>query len=205
MRAYLDGLERLKSSGKPLSSVSSVASFFVSRVDTLTDKLLSERIAQGATQLEPLLGQAANANAILAYRDYQRVFESETFAPLRAAGARVQRPLWASTSTKNPAYPDTKYVDPLIGPNTVNTIPPATLAAIRDHGTAQRTIDRDPAEAEQVMSSLAEAGIDFDAVTAQLLTNGVKAFADSFDTLMGDIDAKRVGLSASPTSATAKT
>jgi len=191
MKAYLDGLNRLRKAGKPIDSISSVASFFVSRVDTLTDKLLTERIGKGEKPLEALLGLAANANAKLAYARYQEVFEGESFAELRSAGARVQRPLWASTSTKNPAYPDTLYVDPLIGPKTVNTLPPQTLDAIRDHGTAARTIDRDVDQARAALEQIRAAGIDFNAVTDELLAAGVKAFADSFTKLIADIDAKR--------------
>ena len=197
MQAYLHGLRKLDQTGQPLHAVASVASFFVSRIDTLTNKRLGERIEKGERNLEPLLGQAANASAKIAYDRYQAVFEGAPFAELRAAGARVQRPLWASTSTKNPAYPDTKYVDPLIGPNTVNTLPPHTLDAVRDHGIAARTIDQDVDQAHATMEKLRAAGIDFEAVTAELRTAGVKAFADSFEKLLVDIDAKRAALAAS--------
>jgi len=197
MQAYLAGLRKLRQAGKPLDAVASVASFFVSRIDTLTDKRLGERIEKGQKDLEPLLGQAAVASAKIAYDRYQAVFEGAPFAELRAAGARVQRPLWASTSTKNPAYPDTKYVDPLIGPNTVNTLPPHTLDAVRAHGIAARTIDQDVDQAHATMERLRAAGLDFDAVTAELLTAGVEAFADSFEQLLADIDAKRTALAAS--------
>lgn len=191
MRAYLDGLDTLRKSGRPLSGVASVASFFISRVDTLVDDMLGARIAEGARQLEPLLGQAANANAKLAYSLFQQHFVGEPFADLLEAGARPQRPLWASTSAKNPAYPDTKYVDPLIGPNTVNTLPPATLDALRDHGVAAQTIEQNVDEARRVMAALREGGIDMEAVTDRLLTEGVRAFADSFDKLLADVAAKR--------------
>jgi transaldolase len=194
MQAYLDGLRKLRQAGKPLDAVASVASFFVSRIDTLTDKQLGERIEKGQKDLEPLLGQAANASAKIAYDRYQAIFEGAPFTELRAAGARVQRPLWASTSTKNPAYPDTKYVAPLIGPNTVNTLPPHTLDAVRDHGIATRTIDQDVDQAHTTMEKLRTAGLDFDAITAQLLVDGVKAFADSFGKLLADIETKRAKL-----------
>lgn len=197
MQAYLDGLRKLHQGGKPLDTVASVASFFVSRIDTLTDKRVKERIEAGEKDLEPLFGQAAVASAKIAYDRYQAVFGGEPFAELRAAGARVQRPLWASTSTKNPAYPDTKYVDPLIGPNTVNTLPPVTLDAIRDHATAARTIDQHVDQAHAAFDQLRAAGIDFDAITDQLLTEGIKAFADSFEKLLADIEAKRAKVAAS--------
>jgi transaldolase len=191
VQAYLDGLRKLRQAGKPLDAVASVASFFVSRIDTLTDKRLGERIEKAREDLEPLLGQAANASAKIAYDRYRTVFEGAPFAELRAVGARVQRPLWASTSTKNPAYPDTKYVDPLIGPNTVNTLPPHALDAVRDHGIAARTIDQDVDQAHTTMKELRAGGIDLDAITDQLLVDGVKAFADSFERLLADIETKR--------------
>ncbi len=194
MDAYLAGLRHRQAEGRPLGQVASVASFFVSRVDTLVDKLLAERIAAGKTGLETLRGQAAVANAKIAYERFQHVFGAEQFAPLRRLGARVQRPLWASTSTKNPDYSSTKYVDPLIGPDTVNTVPMQTLDAIRQHATAARTIDVDVEEAYAVMEKLRLADIDMAAVTAELLDEGVRLFADSYDKLIADLDAKRRGL-----------
>ncbi|MGE0479276.1 MAG: transaldolase [Phycisphaerae bacterium] len=194
MQAYLDGLHRLHASRRPLASVSSVASFFVSRVDTLVDRLLKERIAAGADGLEHLLGKAAIANAKIAYGRYKAVFAGEPFALLRDAGARVQRPLWASTSTKDPAYTPTKYVDPLIGPNTVNTLPPQTLDALRLEGNIAQALDTDLEYNHGIMQQLAAAGIDLTAVTDQLLREGVQAFADSFEQLLRDIDAKRAAL-----------
>lgn len=190
-QAYIDGLRKLQADGRPLRFVSSVASFFVSRVDTLVDRLLNERIAAGEHRLEPLRGHAAVANARIAYQRFKEIFEGERFAALRAAGAHVQRPLWASTSTKNPEYPDTKYVDALIGPNTVNTVPPETLQAIRDHAQVARAIDLDVEDAFAMIERIQAAGIDMKAVTDQLLVEGVKAFADSFDKLLADIEAKR--------------
>jgi transaldolase len=168
-----------------------VASFFVSRVDTLTDEVLQHRIAEGEGHLEPLLGQAAVANAKIAYARYKSVFEGPDFEDLRVAGGRVQRPLWASTSTKNPKYPDTLYVDPLIGVNTVNTVPPATLDALRDHAVTAQTIEEGLDRAEAVMKDLAGIQVDMEWVTACLLDQGVKAFVDSFDKLLADVEKKR--------------
>jgi transaldolase len=197
-RAYIEALAARRAAGKPVDRVASVASFFVSRVDTLVDKLLDERIAAttDATQkgwLESLKGKAAIANARIAYQIFERLFspESEGWAPLAAAGAAVQRPLWASTSVKNPAYPDTMYVDELIGPHTVNTMPRPTITAFLDHGTVARTIDRDLAVAEKTMADLAAAGIDIDAVTAQLEEEGIASFAKSYDALLDGVAAKR--------------
>ncbi|MEP0847302.1 MAG: transaldolase [Phycisphaerae bacterium] len=190
-QAYLDGLRQLQADGRPLRFVSGVASFFVSRVDTLVDKLLNERIAAGEHRLEPLRGHAAVANARIAYQRFREIFEGERFATLRAAGAHVQRPLWASTSTKNPEYPDTKYVDALIGPNTVNTLPPETLAAARDHAHVARTIDLDVEDSFTMIERLQSAGIDMKAVTDQLLVEGVQAFAASFEKLLAETEAKR--------------
>ncbi|MDE2860156.1 MAG: transaldolase [Chloroflexota bacterium] len=186
MDAYISGLEDLAAAGGDVSSVASVASFFVSRVDTAVDGLLSESGASAE-----LMGKAAIANARLAYRSFCEAFGGERFAALRAKGARVQRPLWASTSTKNPAYSDLLYIDNLIGPDTVNTMPPATLTAFIDHGEVRRTIDSDDAGAEQTLADLEAAGVSMDAVTGKLLADGVKAFADSFELLLANVEAKR--------------
>jgi transaldolase len=191
MEAYLDGLRVMQQRGRPIHRVASVASFFVSRIDTLVDQLLTAQIEAGEASLGTLRGQAAIASAKIAYDRYRAVFEAESFAVLRAAGARVQRPLWASTSTKNPAYPDTKYVDTLVGPDTVNTLPPNTLDALRDHGTAARTIDLDVEEAYAVVERLTTAGIDMEQVTARLLADGVRLFAESFEKMIADIEAQR--------------
>lgn len=196
MDAYLDGVERLQASGKPLSLVSSVASFFVSRVDTLVDKMLQQRIDGGDSGLQSLLGKAAVANAKIAYAKFREVFEGARFAKLRANGARVQRPLWASTSTKNPEYSPTKYVDALIGPYTVNTVPPATLELIQENVVPAQTLEQDVDGARETMRQLGEAGIDMRAVTAQLLSEGVASFAKSFEELLADVDRKRTALSA---------
>lgn len=194
MQAYLDGLRTFRISGRPLASVASVASFFVSRVDSAVDKQLQEKISADQDHYESLLGLAAGANAKIAYERYKSVFRGEPFAELSAAGARVQRPLWASTSAKNPNYPDLKYVDPLIGPNTVNTVPPDTLDKIRDHAVVAQTIEQSLEQDHDAMNRLSAAGIDMKAVTDDLLTAGVKSFADSFEQLLADIDAKRRAL-----------
>jgi transaldolase len=190
MHAYIEGLRKLRDAGKPLSLVSSVASFFISRVDSMVDGILQKRIEAGEDQLEALLGKAAIANAKLAYAKFREVFEGEAFAELRAAGARLQRPLWASTSTKNPKYPGLKYVDPLIGPHTVNTVPPQTLELIRTSAQPGQTIERDLPAARAVMAQLADAKVDMKAVTDQLLTDGLKIFADSFDQMLKDVESK---------------
>lgn len=201
MEAYLRGLEARAGRGEPLDRVASVASFFISRIDTLVDKLLDARL-QAATgdaeraALRAMQGRAAVASARLAYQASRAVFGSERFARLAALGARAQRPLWASTSTKNPAYPDTIYVDNLIAPGTVNTLPPATVAAFDDHGVVRVAIEDDLGEARTLFGRLAESGIDIAAVTRQLLAEGVAAFAKSYETLLQAIGDKRAALSA---------
>jgi transaldolase len=192
--AYLEGLHRFQQTGRPLGLVSSVASFFISRLDTLVDKILDHRIEHGESHLEPLYGLAAVANAKIAYEHYKAVFGGSRFEALRSCGARPQRPLWASTSTKNPAYPDTKYVDALIGVNTVNTVPPVTLDAILDHAVTAQTIERDLDRAHSLMAEFAGLKIDMDWVTGVLLDEGVKAFANSYDKLLADIEKKRTAL-----------
>jgi transaldolase len=197
MQAYIEGLRRLDAQGGSLGLVASVASFFVSRVDNVIDKQLQERIDQaGATHLEPLLGHAAVANAKLAYQHFKQVFETDVFREFRDKGARPQRPLWASTSTKNPAYPDTKYVDTLIGVQTVNTMPLETLEAFRDHGVVAQTIEDDVAHAQSVFSQLGTNQIDVNAATDKLLHDGVQLFAEAFDKLLADVEAKRNALTA---------
>ena len=176
----------------------SVASFFVSRVDTLVDKLLADKIAANGkdARYEALLGTAAIANARLAYARFKDIFAGTHWNALADKGAQVQRPLWASTSTKNPRYRDVRYVEELVGPDTVNTMPPATLAAVKDHGRISRTVDTSEAleQAQQVMRDLAVAGIDMDAVTLQLQHEGVKSFADSYDQLIQALEARRRSL-----------
>jgi transaldolase len=186
-QAYLDGLAHLLDSGGDPSRVASVASFFVSRVDTAVDARLTELDDPAA---EALLGKAAVANSKIVYQRFKELFHGEPFARLRAAGAPVQRLLWASTSTKNPDYPDTLYVDELIGPQTVNTMPPQTIDAFRDHGVVAATLEQGLDEAQLVLDNLAELGIDLDDVTDRLQVNGVAAFARSFDALLASLDEK---------------
>ena len=183
--AYLSGLERRLDAGEPVDRSASVASFFVSRVDTKVDAALEE------LGREDLRGRAAVANAKLAYAAFQEIFGGERWGRLRAAGAGAQRPLWASTSTKNPDYPDTLYVDELIGPDTVNTMPDATIEAARDHATPERTVDRDVEAARTLTAELREAGVDLDdIVLRQLVDEGVKAFGDSYDALLRTLERK---------------
>jgi len=189
--AYIAGLEELAQAGKDVSRVASVASFFVSRIDTAVDALLEERIQQGEEQLKALLGKAAITSAKLAYQAFKATFSNDRFAALRARGARVQRPLWASTSTKNPAYSDLLYVESLIGSDTVNTMPPATLTALREHGHVETTLEHDVPQAEQTLEAITAAGINMKQVTAKLLVDGVKSFADSFDKLLANIEEKK--------------
>ncbi len=189
--AYISGMERLEERGGDLSKVASVASFFVSRVDTAVDNLLNGLIAEGRDDLKPLLGRAAVANAHLAYHTFAREFGTPRFAYLRRKGARVQRPLWASTSVKNPDYDDLLYVTSLMARDTVNTMPRATIDTLMERGIdACHAIDDATAEAaERVQVGLGDAGIDMGDVTSVLLADGVKAFADSYDMLMTDIEA----------------
>ena len=196
VEAYVAGVDGLARVGGDLSKVASVASFFVSRVDTLVDALLEERIRQGREDLKNLLGKAAVANAKLAYEVCKRTFEDDRFSALRANGARIQRPLWASTSTKNAAYSDVLYVEPLIGPGTVNTMPSATLGALLEHGRVELTLEQGVPEAAHTMEALAEAGISMEQVTTKLLEDGVKAFADSYDNLLTNIEEKKAALAA---------
>ena len=188
--AYIGGLEDLAASGGDPSSVASVASFFVSRVDSAVDGLLEDRIRGGSGALTALLGKAAVANAKLAYRDFLMAFGGERFAALKSKGARAQRLLWASTGTKNPAYGDTFYVESLIGPDTVNTVPEATLIAFADHGKAARTIDQGVDDADTSLRSIEQAGIEMSQVTAGLLEDGLKSFAASYDGLLANIGEK---------------
>ncbi len=189
--AYIAGLQDLLRAGGDVTRVASVASFFVSRVDTAVDGLLRERIKQGQTDLAGLLGKAAIANARLAYHAFRQTFDGEGFAALRAAGARVQRPLWASTSTKDPSYSDVLYVESLIGRDTVNTLPDVTLQAFLDHGRVAEALGQGLEDARLTMDALEQAGISMKEVTDRLLADGVKAFADSFDKLMANLAQKR--------------
>lgn len=184
MEAYLSGLEAAEGD---LSSISSVASFFISRVDVEVDRRLEEI---GSPEALALRGQAAIANGVLAYAAFRETFSGPRWDALVARGARVQRPLWASTSTKNPAYPDTLYVDRLIGPDTVNTLPDGTLAAFEDHGTVARTIDADVDAAAATIEALAALGVSMTEVTGQLEADGVAAFEKSFDALLAVLSEK---------------
>ena len=192
--AYVAGLEDLVSAGGDPTKVASVASFFLSRVDTVVDGILEQRIRQGHEELKALLGKTAIASGKLAYRAFNTTFADERFAALRRKGARVQRPLWASTGTKNPAYSDLLYVESIIGQDTVNTMPPATLAAFLEHGHATSTLRLGVTEAEQTLEALEAAGISMEEVTDKLLADGVRAFAESFDKLMANIEEKRTRL-----------
>ncbi len=203
IEAYLKGLERRVREGKPVDNISSVASFFVSRIDTAVDKRVEELISRATDEqekerLRSILGRVAIANAKMAYQRYKEVFHGERFASLGASGARVQRPLWASTSTKNPAYPDIYYVDALMGPETVNTLPPATFAAFRDHGRARVTIEDKLDEEREVLERLEQSGISLDEVTRQVLADGVRLFVEPFEKLLAAIEKRRGELSASP-------
>jgi transaldolase len=189
--AFIAGLERRHKAGEAIDRSASVASFFVSRVDTKVDKALEE------LGREDLRGRAAVANAKLAYAAFQELFSGDRWEPLAAAGANVQRPLWASTSTKNPDYSDTLYVDELIGPDTVNTMPDATIEAARDHAKPERTVDRDVEGAREVMRELESIGVDLDDILLrQLVDEGVKAFADSYDSLLETLERKASELAA---------
>ncbi|HWS53667.1 MAG TPA: bifunctional transaldolase/phosoglucose isomerase [Pyrinomonadaceae bacterium] len=197
--AYICGLERRAAEGLPVARVASVASFFVSRVDTSVDADLEERARRAASpeerrRLESMLGRAAVANAKLAYQKFREIFHGERFRALREKGAMAQRPLWASTGTKNPKYSDVLYVDNLIGPETVNTVPPATYTAVRDHGRVALTLEEGVDESRRLIAELAEIGIDLKAVTEKLQQDGLKAFVGSFDTLAASIEAKRGAL-----------
>ena len=196
VEAYLSGLEARAVMGGALSHVASVASFFVSRIDTAVDKLLDEKIAQAndpdeKARLGKLKGQVAIANAKLAYQRYKRLFAGERWKSLEAKGAKPQRLLWASTGTKNKAYSDVLYVEELIGPNTINTMPPATLEAFRDHGKLRDSLEENVEDAQRVLGDLSRAGISLDAVTDKLVEEGVGLFADAADNLLGAVSKKR--------------
>jgi transaldolase / glucose-6-phosphate isomerase len=190
--AYQRGIIRRAEAGKPIDRISSVASFFVSRVDSAVDKAL-----------ERLKGRAAIANAKLAYALFQRKFASQAFRDLMRSGARVQRPLWASTSTKNPAYPDVYYVEALIGRDTVDTMPPQTLAAYKDHGRPSLTLGAGLDEAQRVMAQLAEFHVDIDAITTKLEVDGVASFSASFESLVAVVAARRDAVTLNERTATA--
>lgn len=186
-QAYIDGLTHFLEKGGDPGKVASVASFFVSRVDTSVDRKLA---ALDDPAAEALLGKSAIANSKLVYQRFKELFLGDAFAELRAAGARPQRLLWASTSTKNPDYPDTMYIDELIGAQTINTMPPATIDAFRDHGRLGNTLEEEVEEAQLVLVKLGELGIDLHSVTEQLQCDGIKAFARSFDGLLTTLASK---------------
>lgn len=196
VQAYLRGLERRLLENKPIGAISSVASFFVSRIDTAVDKRLQDMIGKSSSDEEKanlgsLLGWIAIANAKMAYQRFKEVFHGERFARLKAAGAQVQRPLWASTSTKNPAYRDVHYVEELIGPETIDTLPPATLAAFRDHGVVRLTLEENVEEERARLRRLEEIGISLDEVTAQVLADAVRLFVEPFEKLLAAIESRR--------------
>ena len=196
MDAYMDGLEIRTKAGLPINHIASVASFFVSRLDSKVDAMLQKIITDNPDQaigLVSLMGDAAIANTKMAYASFENVFTGERFAKLRAKYfAQVQRPLWASTSTKNPNYPDTLYVDSLIGPDTVNTVPHATLDAFRDHGKAEVTLTRNLSQAELQIKELELIGINMNTVTKELENEGVQAFADAFTSMIATIETRRL-------------
>ncbi|MDT8385609.1 MAG: transaldolase [Gammaproteobacteria bacterium] len=190
MDAYLDGLERRAAAGLPLDGITGVASFFVSRIDTEVDERLGQRLqfAQAPDEREfirSLMGKAAIANARLAYRQWKTQFASPRWQALSQRGAQSQRLLWASTGVKNPAYRDVLYIEELIGADTVNTVPPATLDAFRDHGRVRPSLEEGADEAEAVLEALVNLGISLDEVTARLLDDGVSLFAQAHDKLLG--------------------
>jgi len=194
MDAYMKGLEKRVEDRLPIDSIASVASFFVSRVDTKIDPRLQEIIPTGGQQAKDakaLLGKAAIANARLAYADFKRTFSAERFQTLKAKGAQLQRPLWASTSTKNPDYRDVMYVEELIGPTTVNTVPPQTLEAFLDHGRVRLSLEEDLEGARQTLVDLEKLGILMSTVTRELEEQGVKSFSDAFTVLLEAIEKRR--------------
>src|ERR1700759_4578086 len=221
VEAYLKGLEKYVAKGGAPPHVASVASFFVSRIDSMVDKQLDEKIAKAndpseKERLSALKGKIAIANAKMAYQDYKHLFAGERWEKLAVKGAKPQRLLWASTGTKNKDYSDVLYVEELIGPNTVNTVPPATLEAFRDHGKLRDSLEENIDEAAHVLAELEKSGISLDAITAELVKDGVKQFADAADKLYGavahkratvlgtGIDAQKVTLGASLEKAVAK-
>jgi transaldolase/glucose-6-phosphate isomerase len=200
--AYVRGLEKFAASGGEVPRIASVASFFISRIDNLVDSEVSARLKtakkpQEEQELKSLFGRVAIANGKLAYQRYLDIFSGSVWDKLRAKGGQSQRVLWASTSTKNPAYPDILYVQELIGPDTVNTIPPATFDAFRDHGQPRETLTVDIEGAKQVMQSLAEAGISIDTITDKLTDDGVRLFEEAFDKLLAAVEKSTQGATTS--------
>jgi transaldolase/glucose-6-phosphate isomerase len=190
MEAYLHGLERRVEKGLPIGDIRSVASFFVSRIDAMADKQMEAK-AKDDPEIEQLMGKVAIANAKVAYQEFKRVFGSERFHRLRDKGAVVQRPLWASTGTKSPKYSDVLYIESLIGPDTVNTIPPATYNAFKDHGRVRMSLEEGIDEARKVLAAFAAKGFSLEQITGKLTADGVKSFDESFASLMSTIEARR--------------
>jgi len=190
--AYVAGLEELAQRGGDLKKTAGVASFFISRIDTLVDAMIDEKLknadAQQQTLLKGLLGKVAIANGKLTYKRYQQIFSGPRWDALASKGAQTQRVLWASTSTKNPAYRDVMYVEELIGPDTVDTMPPATIDAFRDHGKLRNSLTENVADSQKVMDNLAKAGISMKEVTTKLTNDGVKLFADAFHKLLAVVE-----------------
>jgi len=197
--SYMRGLERRLAKGQDIRGIHSVASVFVSRFDVLIDRVLEQKIAAAGTEsergrLQALLGRSALANAKLTYARFRETFAGPRWGKLAAAGANLQRPLWASTSTKNPAYRDVLYAEQLIGPDTVDTMPPQTIAAFRDHGAVARTVDAGLPEARQTIAELQAVGIDLEDVGVRLQNDGVAAFATAFEKMLQELDTKARGL-----------
>lgn len=194
-QAYIRALERRMAEHLPLRNVASVASFFLSRIDVLVDELLGHRLPAAGSKsdgphADQLMGQTAVANAKLAYQSFKRIFAGDRWQALTAEGARVQRPLWASTSTKNPAYRDVCYIEPLIGPHTVTTMPADTIAAFADHGVVEPTVEANLDQAHQILRDLEGVGINLDYVTQRLQDEGVQKFIDPYDALMDALSTK---------------
>lgn len=197
--AYITGMETLAHEGRDLSQIASVASFFLSRIDVLLDPLLEKKSQAGSPQADVaarLQGQVAIASAKVAYQLYKEIFSSDRFAKLANKGAHTQRLLWASTSTKNPSYSDTKYIEPLIGQDTINTLPIETLDAYRDHGKPQPSLEQNISEAYHVLNKLSVVGIDLDQATQQLEQEGVEKFASALDQLMASLKEKQTAIHA---------
>ena len=188
--AYIEGLKERLKKGMPLNNVFSVASVFISRTDSAIDKIIDDKLSSSVSHLSSLKGKAALANASAIYQLYKKLFSGNDFEALRNKGARAQKIVWASTSTKNPAYPDTLYVDELIGPETINTIPTATLFAFKDHGRPAITIDKNPAQAQNVLKALADNNINLEQVCAGIQKDGIKSFKDSYDKALKAIENK---------------
>lgn len=193
-QAYIRGLARAAADGRDVARIASVASFFISRIDSLVDDTLMKRMETAddpeKERLRALMGQVAIANAKVTYKRYKEILQGEGWQALAGKGARPQRLLWASTSTKNPDYPDVLYVDELIGADTVNTIPPATLDAFRDHGKARQSLEEDVEGAAETMAALEVAGVSMKEVTDKLLDDGVRLFSEAFDKLLAAVEAE---------------